>query len=361
MAKKKIGYVELRWTCPKCGTVNPGPVKLCNGCGAAQPVDVKFEQTSHQELITDETAKVKAKAGADIHCPYCGTRNPADAKVCIQCGGDLVKGIKREQGRVLGAYTTGPAEVIKCPRCGAENLDKALICTQCGGSLKLDTQETGAPVSTPAVSRKLPVWVYGVIAAGVLLLCGVVGYFVFLSQKTESIQGRVEQVFWERSIPIEALVPVENRAWQDQIPQEAQVGTCEDQVRSVQDEPAPNAVEVCGTPYTVDSGQGYGEVIQDCVYQVYDLMCSYTTEEWRQVDAITLSGDDLSPAWPEAALQPDQRKGQERSEVYTIVFYTNDGIYNFTTSDINLFQQAQIGSEWTLNINSFGNLISIDQ
>ena len=185
MAKKKIGYVELRWICPKCGTVNPGPVKLCNGCGAAQPVDVKFEQATRQELITDETAKTKAQAGADIHCPYCGTRNAAEAKVCVQCGGDLVKGIKREQGRGLGAFATGPATKVKCPRCGMENPDTALVCSQCGGSLKAAEAEAKAPEPTPTVPRKTPVWVFAAIGAVVFLVCGVIGYLMFLSQKTD--------------------------------------------------------------------------------------------------------------------------------------------------------------------------------
>ena len=361
MAKKKIGYVELRWICPKCGSVNPGPVKLCNGCGAAQPVDVKFEQATRQELITEEAAKEKAQAGADIHCPYCGTRNAADAKVCVQCGGDLVKGIKREQGKVLGAFSTGPAIKVKCPRCGMENPDTALVCSQCGGSLQPAEAEALAQVPIPRAKRRTPVWVYAAIGAVVLLFCGVIGYLIFLSQKTEAIVGTVEQVRWERSIPIEALVPVNYNTWQDQIPQGAQFGTCVDQIRTVQDEPAPNAVEVCGTPYTVDTGQGYGEVIQDCEYQVYDLMCSYTVEEWSRVDAITLSGNDFSPAWPETAVQSNQRVGQERSESYTIVFRSGEATYNYTTSDFSLFQQAQVGSEWNLNVNSFGDLISIDR
>jgi hypothetical protein len=120
-------------------------------------------------------------------------------------------------------------------------------------------------------------------------------------------------------------------------------------------------VEVCGTPYTVDSGQGYAEVVQDCEYQVYDQVCTYTVEEWTQVDTITLSGIDFSPVWPETALQPDQRIGQERKESFEIVFRSGEVTYNYTTSDFNLFQQAQVGSEWTLNVNSFGNLISIDR
>jgi DNA-directed RNA polymerase subunit RPC12/RpoP len=58
----------------------------------------KFELPNHQVLITDEAAKAKAAAGADIHCPYCGTRNPAGTKTCSHCGGDLTEG-KRESAR----------------------------------------------------------------------------------------------------------------------------------------------------------------------------------------------------------------------------------------------------------------------
>jgi hypothetical protein len=40
-------------------------------------------------MVTDEKAVQAAQAGADIHCAFCGTRNPATAKVCSQCGADL--------------------------------------------------------------------------------------------------------------------------------------------------------------------------------------------------------------------------------------------------------------------------------
>ena len=129
MARKTIGHVELQWTCPNCGGINPGPVKVCQSCGAPQPEDVKFEQAVRQELITDEEKLAQAEAGADIHCPYCGARNPAGAETCSQCGGDLVEGVQRESGQVVGAFVSGPEKIIKCPRCGAENSDvaKALL------------------------------------------------------------------------------------------------------------------------------------------------------------------------------------------------------------------------------------------
>ena len=115
MARKKIGHIELQWTCPNCNGINPGSEKTCGSCGAPQPEDVVFEQAERQEIITDEEKIAQAEAGADIHCPYCGTRNPAGTEVCSNCGGDLVEGMVRESGRVVGAYKTGPAAQINPP------------------------------------------------------------------------------------------------------------------------------------------------------------------------------------------------------------------------------------------------------
>ena len=119
-------------------------------------------------------------------------------------------------------------------------------------------------------------------------------------------------------------------------------------------------MEVSGTPYNVDTGGGYAEVIQDCEYHVYDNYCDYTVIEWGVVDTVVLNGTDYSPVWPEPVLGEDQRLGEERTEGYVILFDTDDKTYHYTTSDLDLFLQAQPGTTWTLNINSFGNVQSIE-
>ena len=63
MAKKSLGYTELEWTCPFCGTRNPGTAKKCTSCHAPQPTDVQFEQAAEDKLITDEDKIARAKAG----------------------------------------------------------------------------------------------------------------------------------------------------------------------------------------------------------------------------------------------------------------------------------------------------------
>lgn len=358
MARKKIGHVELQWTCPNCNTLNPGSEEHCISCGAPQPPDVEFTQADRQELITDGELIAKAEAGADFHCPYCGTRNPAGTEICSNCGGDLVEGMQRESGRVVGAFKSGPVQQITCPHCGESNPDTAMICASCGGSLAVKDQVRAQSVETGKPKSKARNWI---IIGAIAVLAIACGLYLFFANRTQPTRGIVEDVAWERSIPIEAPVPVDHEDWEDEIPSEAELGACRQEVRSVQSEPAPDSVEVCGTPYTVDTGSGIGEVVQDCEYEVYAAFCTYTLQEWQVVDEIVASGSDFSPVWPEPDLSDTQRMAEEWDESYTILFASGGEIYRYTTSDLDLFQSFQLGSEWTLNINTFGNLVSVEQ
>lgn len=359
MAKKELGHVELQWRCPNCGAVNPGPERLCVKCGAPQPTDVQFEQAEHQVLITDELVKAEVEAGADIHCPYCGARNPAIVKVCGQCGGDLTTGVRREAGKVVGALDTGPAGVVKCPRCGADNPDTAKECVSCGASLSLP-KELEKPVVAPTASKLSPLMI-ALLIAGILLGIGGCLAAALLLNRTETITARVQAVQWERAVPIEAFVPVTHQDWKDEIPAGAELGSCQDKLRFIEAQPVPGSVEVCGTPYTVDTGTGYGKVVQDCEYQVYDQYCSYSIQEWRQVDTVTLSGDGFNAVWPKPSLASGQRIGQNASETYTVQFATDDQVYSYRIDDFDQFQQFQIGSTWNLSINALGNVVSVEK
>lgn len=356
MAKKTLGYAELYWVCPNCEGINPGPEKTCSQCGAPQPEDVEFQQAERQELLQSESVKEKAAAGPDIHCPYCGARNPGNATACSQCGGDIDEGTQRQSGRVIGAFKTGSAEQVPCPHCGAENLDTATRCAQCGGSMQI--QKAAAPPKAAAETppkKKFPVVLVIIL---VVFCCIAAAVLWFLSMRTESTSGIVDRVYWERTIQIEALGPVEYSAWDDQVPTDAEVLDCEMEVRSIESEPAPNSEEVCGTPYNVDTGSGYAEVVQDCEYHVYDEYCAYTVMEWQPVDAATLSGSDFNPEWPEPDISAEERLG-EYTETYTIYFDTADGSYPYSVDEFGEFQQFQVGTEWTLEVNTFGGIVSV--
>jgi len=356
MARKTIGFVKLAWTCPHCESENHGPRKFCNGCGAPQPQDVDFHQAAQEVLLTSEAEIARAKAGPDIHCPYCRARNPGDASFCSACGGGLESGEARASGDVLGAYRKDKQLEIDCPACGTLNPANAHVCAGCGASLE---KPTTASKEIEGSKKRIPVG----IAIGIGALCLIAGIvWIFLSQRTEERIGIVKDVSWMRSIPIEALVDVEDEGWLDEIPPppDATLGTCTEKLRETVAEPVSDSVEVCGTPYTIDSGTGFGEVVQDCEYEVYSDWCTYTSIDWGVVDAVTLTGSDINPIWPEAQLADGQRFG-DGEERYEITLTTEDDAFLYTTDDPVEFIQFQPGTSWILNVNSFGQLLSVEK
>lgn len=354
MTKKQLGYVELEWTCPNCETRNPGPQKFCNGCGAPQPEDIEFEQAVEEKILTDAEQIARAQIGPDVHCPYCGARNAGDAKFCGACGGDLSSAEARESGRVVGAHRHEPAEDVLCPSCGTANPAANKTCSNCGAQLEKEP----APVPEPAARAKKGLPLLAILGGG--LFCAVTAAAIFFfALKTGERTGQVSAVRWERSIPVEALAPVEREDWIDEIPDDAEVGACNQEHRSTSNEQLSNSTEVCGTPYTVDTGSGFGEVVQDCVYEVFDDRCTYTVMDWTVFDTVTVTGTDLNPIWPEIDLTEDQRQS-EPAEEYVVTFSSDDDTYTYSAGDANEFSRFEVGSTWILTVNALGGISSVE-
>lgn len=354
MTRKELGYVELEWTCPRCNTRNPGAQTTCGGCGAPQPQDVQFDTPISAELVQDEAELARAQSAPDVQCAYCGTRNPADATVCKQCGADLGEGAQREAGQVVGAFQQQPAPPIRCATCGAENAAANLRCQQCGAPLaRPRAVAPPAPAPAPAAPRQSWVaWLVIALVFGGLIWLGV------LSTRTTEMVGTVREARWVRSVPIEGLVPVERSGWHDELPGNAALLSCRPEVRSVQDTPTANSREVCGTPYTIDTGTGFGQVVQDCRYEVYEDRCRYTVDEWRVVDVIESRGSGFAPVWPVASLQPRQRLGPGR-ERYECIIGSEERWFTYEAPSLAAYETCQPGSQWQLEVNGFGALTSL--
>lgn len=314
----------------------------------------QFELPGQQELITDPEKLAQAAVGPDIHCPYCGARNPGNSEVCGQCGGDLKEGLRREAGEVLGAHQTGPVPERPCPFCGSPNPVNAPRCQNCGGDLVRKPEPLQAKAAQKAPSQKL-IWI--VVALALALCCGIIGIYAILSARTSDEIGIVQSVAWQRQVQIIEQLPAEHTAWLDQVPANAELGECRDRYRTTSNSPQPNSTEVCGTPYTVDQGSGVGKVVQDCQYEVYDSWCEYTQLEWQVVSIASAQEQDQQPYWPEFSLQPDQREG-ERDEAYQVIFLVDGKRYDYQVSaeDFGYFEP---GSEWVLKINTFGAITDV--
>jgi hypothetical protein len=164
-------------------------------------------------------------------------------------------------------------------------------------------------------------------------------------------------------VQVEELHDVILEDWEDQVPNGVQTLSCEQKQRST-DQRVVGSHEVC-TQHTVDEGNGAGRVEEEChneneyeSYPVYDNYCKYPGQRWEQIDILKSQGSEPNPFWPPTKLQANQREG-ERKSVYTVFFKTAKGIKEYTTKDEDEFRQCQIGSIWTLNINTLDVVMSI--
>ena len=356
MTQETLGYIELEWTCKRCNTKNPGTQKMCSGCGAPMETGDQFELPAQQVLTTEPEKAEASVAGPDVHCPYCGARNPAGAKTCSQCQAELGGATAREAGQVLGAFQTGPVAEQPCPYCGQPNPPNASRCGKCGGDLiKKPAPTPGSAPAAPTGRNRLGM-ILGVGALILLCICAIT--FFALSTRTTDATGVVQSLSWERTIQIMEQRPVTHETWQDQLPAGADKGACTRRVRSTQPQPAPGAEKVCGTPYVIDPGSGKGQVVQDCNYNVYDDWCKYTSREWQVVNQLVARGSDMSPRWPESSLRSDQRQG-EQGETYLVTLLSQDKKYTYTASNAAEFARFTHGSQWTFKVNALGGVSSL--
>jgi hypothetical protein len=195
------------------------------------------------------------------------------------------------------------------------------------------------------------------IAVGAILLIviGVAFFFMFSGGERTAVVGTVVDNRWTRSIEIMGLRPRQYTGWLDDIPGDATLGACYDEVRRTANEPVPNSVEVCGTPYAIDQGTGFAEVVQDCVYQVIEQQCEYTVNEWQPVDIVTEEGSGLAPTWP--SLTQQQRAGN-REEEYQCIILVNDVNYVYRTRTYDEYLACVPGSTWNVVTNDAGQVLS---
>jgi hypothetical protein len=352
MARRRtLGYIQNEWTCPNCETRNQGSSKTCENCGAPQPEKVRFELPSERKFVTDEEAIRAAQAGADIHCGFCGTRNPATAETCSQCGADLKEGKARQAGRIMQAPPISQQpRVIKCDNCGTENPDSNSVCSNCGSPFP---RAAAAPAIASA-GGKSPVklqapkktnWLLiGGIGAFLAVCCVALGFlFLFPSQ---SVEATVVDVYWQTNVPVQEIQAVSYSNEAGSPPSGAYNVSCYDDSR-----------EVC-EQRTIDQGNGYSEVVEECHTET-EQYCSYTVDEWKTVHTYSLDGNNLQPIYDSPNVASDQRLGN-RSEDFTVTFSTQDGQETYSPDSVSEFQQFTIGSTWTLKMNAVGGVVSVE-
>ena len=350
MQRRTKGVVQLEWVCPNCQGRNPGPVKNCENCGAAQPENVQFQRAADEKLITDEKVVAAAKAGADIHCGFCGTRNPATAETCSQCGADLKEGKARMAGQVMQAAPAAP-KVLKCSNCGTENPGTSKNCSNCGAPIQASVpapKPAAAAMPKPAAQpKKKPFnWlIAGGIGAFLLMCC--VALVVMFALPSRSVDGTVTDVYWKTSVPLQEVRAVNYSNERGNPPSGAYDVSCR-----------TDSEEICEEK-TIDKGNGYAEVVTECRTET-EQYCSYTVDEWTTIQTYDLDGNDLNPEYADPTVFSGQRLGNSSTEL-KVYFDTSDGQETYSPGSISEFQQFQIGSQWKLQMNMVGGVVGVER
>jgi hypothetical protein len=351
--RRTLGYVENEWTCPNCSTRNKGSLKTCDNCGAPQPENVRFDLGADQKLVTDAEQIKAAQAGADIHCAFCGTRNPAGATTCVQCGADLKEGKARQSG---GIMQTPPAQpkTVACKNCGTQNPGSNSVCSNCGSPLPRVAQAVQAAPTPPSAgsgftspapgAAKKSNTTRNLIILGSVLAClavvctAVIGLFFV---PTASVQGTVTDVHWQTNVPVQELQPVHHTNERSSPPSDAY-------------DVSSHTEQQCERK-TIDKGNGYSEVVEECNDVTY---YSYTVDEWKTVQTYTLQGNDLNPVYDDPSIASNQQLGN-KSEDLTVTFSTDKGIKTYSPGSSTEYQQFVIGTTWTLQLNAVGGVMSV--
>lgn len=81
--------------------------------------------------------------------------------------------------------------------------------------------------------------------------------------------------------------------------------------------------------------------------------------DWAVFDAVTLSGTDLDPSWPEVSLTGDPPQGDPTEEYIVTISFDGD-TYAYAIGDAGEFGQFELGSAWILNVNALGGVSSVE-
>jgi ribosomal protein L32 len=344
-------FVELEWVCPSCDGRNRGSIKTCQSCGAPQPDNIKFQRAADEKIVADEKQLEAAKAGADIHCGFCGTRNPGNAVTCSQCGGDLKEGSARAAGQVLQASTA--PKVVACPNCGAENSGSDRLCAKCGSplsraaaqSISAQAQAQAAAQPTDAQPKKTNWLLIGGILGALLLCC--ITAMIMLTRPSKTVQGTVTSVAWQTSVPVQEMRTVNYTHQSGSAPSGAENVSCQTE-----------SEEVCSSKM-VDQGNGFAEEVTEC-HTNDTQYCDYTVDEWTTIETYPLSGADNFPVYADPTLYSGQQLGT-RTEELTVNFSTPDGQEIYNPSSVSEFQQFESGSVWNLTMNALGGVLSVER
>lgn len=281
------GIYEMLWDCKFCGTQKllGNSQKFCPNCGSPQDPEWRYFPSDEEKVA----AKDHVYEGADKTCPACGSLVAARVEYCPRCGSPQtaaaqVKLVATRERRENESFAT-------------EDLDARQV-----AQFKAATGQT-KPQKADGGGPKL--WQIG-LGVGLVAL---VGFILFAVFATRSASVYVSDFRWERSVQLQALQAVNDRADCGAVPLGAyNVDRRYEQVGSRQVQTG----ETC-TVRQVDLGNGNFQQQRVCdpVYSsepVMGYVCYYTMNVWLNSRAVKAEGNkSQAPTWPNPQLSDTGR------------------------------------------------------
>jgi hypothetical protein len=203
----------------------------------------------------------------------------------------------------------------------------------------------GGTVRNLKAPKKTNWYLIGGILAALAVCCVVIGALFFFPSK--SVRATVVDVHWQTSVPLQAIRAVDYNNEPGSPPSDAYDVSCRD-----------DSHDVCEQK-TIDKGNGYSEVVEDCHTETQQY-CSYTVDEWATIQTYPMEGNDLRPVYESPNVSSGQRLG-DTSEDLTVTFSTpNGGQETYSPGTVSEYQQFTVGSTWTLKMNAVGSVISVE-
>jgi predicted nucleic acid-binding Zn ribbon protein len=313
----RMGY----WDCPHCQHKKiEGPQRQCPQCGRPRDNGVQFYTTDDAPEVNDPALLQRARAGADWHCPFCDTDNPAGQQACLSCGATDPSARQRQQRVIPAAPTAVPSS--KPVRKGGK-----------GGLL---------------------------IALGVLALVVLGAWLLFFRTKPHTVV--IERSTWIKTLVVERLETRTESAWADEVPSGGREIRRELRGRERKVQDGTERVKVGQK----DLGNGmFEDVYEDrprYVTRRFDEpWVTYEIDRWVQDRTLKEErSDGTEPPAPNAALSPRLREGARES--YVSLDLQGDGTrysYRIDVKDAESKTRAitfKVGQKVTAMVNAVGGV-----
>lgn len=318
---------EGAWDCPACGQKrNRGPEKHCGACGLPRGSDIKFYLPEDAQEVTDEEALKKAKSGPDWNCQYCNGDNGADKAFCTGCGAGKDGSPPREV-KFIPEGGEKPAQEPEPAKDPVKEAPKSPVVTAKGGCLAL------------------------LMSFILFMLIGCCCSSFFAKDTTVTVNG----FKWERTIEIEKLKTIREKAWEGNVPAGAHVISRSKEIyeyekvqtgRKSKTKIVKEKVQT-GTKKVKtgvkDMGNGYFEDVykeepvyktvekevkyEEPVYKekpLYKQRVTYEIDKWTVARTEKAKGNNQKASWPKVNLKSKERESK-RTETYTVLCTDDNG------------------------------------